>query len=263
MDMEAIDNTQPVESFDSAVDAATSDSPVQQTTGEEQTTESVSSDTVSQSDNKADEVEVRKQQPVNRQNNWNNGRRRIAHRESMRKRIAELQDQLAALKDKEDDYSLMRAEQISDRLSDMAAAESDAVADEWADRAEPFFGDKTGQFMSNVYRYADYVNNYEPSLQKYLPREYGPVLLQSWMHRMDNPSYRQEWLRMTQYEKEMVLDNNYNQIISYVRNAGQSQQQKKPANVPVPAGGRETPSSEPSSDFGIELGKAFARHKGR
>ena len=74
------------------------------------------------------------------------------------------------------------------------------------------------------------------------------------MKRMDQPQLRNEWLQMTNYEKDRVLDGFYTEIKRIIHGSGQKQ------NVPVPNGGRQTPSSEPTNDIGIELGRALARH---
>lgn len=199
--------------------------------------------------------------------NWNNGHRRIQQRQSMKARIKELEERLAQYEGKEDDYSRFQRQQLEDRIGDMNAMNADAEAEDFANRAAEFFDSDTPQFMQDVYRYAPYVNSNEPDLLKYTQRQYGPILLHEWMKRMDQPQLREQWLGMTTYEKSKVLDSFYNQIVSTVRQyQGQGQapgprQAPKPS-VPVPNGGRQTPGNEPTSDFGIELGKAFARHKG-
>ena len=196
------------------------------------------------------------------QRNWNNGRRRIQQRQSAKARIKELEERLAQYEGKTDDYSRFQAQQLQDRIGDMTAMNADAEANEFADEASKFFGEDTPSFMQDVYRYAPYVNQNEPDLLKYSRREYGPILLHEWMQRMDNPQLRAQWLNMTTFEKQKVLDNFYRQIDQVVNSYGK-QQQPKPANVPVPSGGRQSPSSEPSDDFGVEFGRAFNRHKGQ
>ena len=197
--------------------------------------------------------------------NWNNGHRRIQQRQSMKARIKELEERLAQYEGKEDDYSRFQRQQLEDRIGDMNAMNADAEAEDFANRAAEFFDSDTPQFMQSVYRYAPYVNSNEPDLLKYTQRQYGPILLHEWMKRMDQPQLREQWLGMTNYEKQRVLDSFYNQIVSTVRQyQGQApapKQAPKPS-VPVPNGGRQTPGNEPTSDFGIELGNAFARHKG-
>jgi hypothetical protein len=198
------------------------------------------------------------------QRNWNNGRRRIQQRQSAKARIKELEERLAQYEGKTDDYSRFQAQQLQDRIGDMTAMNADAEANEFADEASKFFGEDTPSFMQDVYRYAPYVNQNEPDLLKYSRREYGPILLHEWMQRMDNPQLRAQWLNMTTFEKQKVLDNFYRQIDQVVKSYGKQQpQQPKPANVPVPSGGRQSPSSEPSDDFGVEFGRAFNRHKGQ
>lgn len=199
------------------------------------------------------------------QNNWNNGQRRIRQRQSMRARIAELEQQLAQFKGKDDDESRFRAEMVQERLGDMQAMNADAEAEAFANRAEQWFGEDTEQFMSDTYRYAQYVNANEPDLLRYANREYGLILLHEWYKRMDNPTLRQQWLGMTSYEKGAVLNNFYNQIANIVAQAqkGNAQPAPKPQNVPVPNGGRQSAANGPTDDFGIALGEAMNKFKVR
>ena len=195
------------------------------------------------------------------QDNWNNGKRRIAQRQSAKARIRELEAQIAELQGKNDDYSRFKSEQIQDRIDDMRAIDADAEATAFADRASQWFGDDTDAFMQDTYRYAEYVNRNEPDLLRYSQREYGPILLHEWYKRMDNPTLRAQWLGFTVYEKGAVLNNLYQQITNAVQRA--KAPASTPKNVPAPAGGRETPAPTDGSDFGIALGEAFNRHKGR
>ena len=199
---------------------------------------------------------------VREQNNWNNGRRRIQQRQSMKARIRELEARLAQYEGKDDDQSKFYSEQIKDRIDDLHAMDADNDATALADHASQFFGEDTDAFMQNVYRYAEYVNNNEPDLLKYTQRQYGPILLHEWMQRMDNPNLRNQWFNMTMFEKSRTLDNLYNQIGSLIKKyneRGATAPAKQ--NVPVPAGGRQTPSPTPSDDFGIEFGNALNRHR--
>lgn len=199
------------------------------------------------------DAEVRKQ-------NWSNGQRRINQRQSLKARVRFLEEKLKQYEGKDDDYSKFQADNLQERIADMQAMDADAEANELYDRAEPWFGEDTQQFMQNVGRYAQYVNANEPDLLRYYQREYGPILLHEWMQRMDIPQAREQWLQLTTFEKQKVLDNFYTQIAQVISRykAGKT----KPQNVPVPSGGRQSPSSEPSDDFGVELGRAFNRHKG-
>lgn len=200
-----------------------------------------------------------------RQNNWNNGRRRIEQRQSAKARIRELEAEIAKLKGKDDDYSRFRTEQLQDRVGDMRAMAADAEATEFANRAAQWFGDETDQFMQDTYRYAQYVNNNEPDLLRYAQRDYGPILLHEWYKRMDNPVLREQWLGMTVYEKGSVLNNLYTQIANIVaqaQNGGANNTppaQPKPATVPVPNGGRQSAAAVPTDDFGVALQDAFNR----
>ena len=207
---------------------------------------------------------------IHRQNN-RNAQRRIRQRNATNKRIAELEAEIAKLKGKDDDYSKFRQQQLADRIGDMEAMSQDEQTNEFVDRASEFFGAETEQFMQDTYRYADYVNNNEPDLLLYAQREYGPILLHEWYKRMDNPTLRQQWLGMTRYEKNMVLHKYYTEIEKIVTayNSGKLQAPPKrdvppaPKTVPIPGGGRQTPSADPTDDFGIEFGKAEARHSRR
>lgn len=202
-----------------------------------------------------------------KQNNWSNGQRRIQQRQSLKARVKELEARLAEYEGKDDDYSKFQSQQLQDRIDDMNAISADAEANDFADHASQFFGDETPAFMSNVYRYARYVNANEPDLLRYTQREYGPILLHEWMQRMDNPQLRAQWLQMTAYEKGRVLDNFYKQIGQVISQYGKGQASAqaptaKPQNVPVPNGGRQSPGAPATDDFGIALGQAFNRHKG-
>lgn len=206
------------------------------------------------------DAEVRKQ-------NWSNGQRRINQRQSLKARVRFLEEKLKQYEGKDDDYSKFQADNLQERIEDMRAMDTDAEVNELYDRAEPWFGEDTEQFVQNVGRYAQYVNANEPDLLKYYQRDYGPILLHEWMKRMDIPQARTQWLQLTAFEKQKVLDNLYTQIAQVIKQYNdqskpQSQAGGTPQNVPVPSGGRQSPSSEPSDDFGVELGRAFSRHKG-
>lgn len=206
------------------------------------------------------------QEPVReqKQNNWSNGQRRIRQRQSLKARVKELEARLAGYEGKDDDYSKFQSQQLQDRIDDMNAISADAEANDFADHASQFFGDETPAFMSNVYRYARYVNANEPDLLRYTQREYGPILLHEWMQRMDNPQLRAQWLQMTAYEKGRVLDNFYKQIGQVISQYGKGQAptSARPQSVPVPNGGRQSPGAPTTDDFGIALGQALSRHKG-
>ena len=212
------------------------------------------------------EHEAPAQEPVReqKQNNWSNGQRRIQQRQSLKARIKELEARLAEYEGKDDDFSKFQSQQIQDRIDDMNAISADAEANDFADHASQFFGDETPAFMSNVYRYARYVNANEPDLLRYTQREYGPILLHEWMQRMDNPQLRAQWLQMTAYEKGRVLDNFYKQIGQVISQYGKGQAPApvRQQSVPVPNGGRQSPGAPAADDFGIALGQAFNRHKG-
>lgn len=185
--------------------------------------------------------------------NWNNAQRRIRSREASRRRIAELEQRLAQFEGKTDDMSKFHAQQLHDRIDDMTAMADD---DRWADfseRAYEELGDGAQQLLEQSDRYADYVNAREPDLVNYVNRPNGLRLYKAWCDRMDQPELRQQWLGMTRYEKNRVLDNFYRQL---------NATPKAKANVPVPAGGRETASDQPTDDFGIELNRSLNRHRG-
>lgn len=199
---------------------------------------------------------------VRAQSNWNNGRRRIQQRQGLKARIRELEQQLAKYEGKDDDQSRFYQGQIQDRIDDLNAMNADAEANDFANHAEQFFGEDTDAFMQSVYRYSQYVNENEPDLLKYTQREYGPILLHEWMQRMDNAQLRSQWLGMTAFEKQKVLDNLYRQIGEVIKNYNQGARQPvTPKQVPVPNGGRQSPGPEATDDFGIELGNSFSRHK--
>lgn len=202
---------------------------------------------------------------IHRQNN-RNAQRRIRQRNATNKRIAELQARIAELEGKDDDVSKFSRQQLEDRIGDMTAISQDDQTEAFRDAAYEFFGEETEQFMQDTYRYAEYVNNNEPDLLMYAQRQYGPILLHEWYKRMDNPQLRQQWLGFTRFEKNMVLNKYYNeitQIISAYKNGKMPTKQAPAKTVPVPNGGRQTPTNEPSDDFGVELQKAVGRHTQR
>ena len=218
-------------------------------------------------DDQSSNVTPSSEDDIHRQNN-RNAQRRIRQRNATNKRIAELEAEIAKLKGKDDDYSKFRQQQLADRIGDMEAMSQDEQTNEFVDRATEFFGAETEQFMQDTYRYAEYVNNNEPDLLLYAQRTYGPILLHEWYKRMDNPTLRQQWMGMTRYEKNMVLHKYYTEIEKIVTayNSGKLQappKQTQPKNVPIPGGGRQTPSTDPTDDFGVEFGKAEARHSRR
>lgn len=245
------------EQFSQPVETTTEPTVETNGTPETQPTETVSANTPSNQGGQDDAKEVRKQ-------NWSNGQRRINQRQSLKARVRQLEEKLKQYEGKDDDYSKFQANNLQERIDDMRAVDADAEVNELYDRAEPWFGEDTGTFMTNVSRYAEYVNANEPDLLRYYSREYGPILLHEWMKRMDIPQAREQWLQLTTFEKQRVLDNLYTQIAQVIKqyNGSTKQGGNKPQDVPVPTGGRQSPSSEPSDDFGIELGRAINRHKG-
>lgn len=186
--------------------------------------------------------------------NWNNAQRRIRSREASRRRIAELEQRLAQYEGKTDEASKLQAQQLHDRIDDMTALTDDDRWSDFSERAYSELGEQAQQLLEQSDRYADYVNAREPDLVQYVNRPNGMRLYKAWCDRMDQPELRRQWLEMTRFEKNRVLDNFYRQL-----NAT-----PKPAktNVPVPAGGRDTASDQPTDDFGVELARSFNRHRG-
>lgn len=225
----------------------------------EQVVEPNPQETVATPDKPSDEQSKKTENNINAQ-------RRIRNRNHTNRRIAELEAKIRELEGKDDDVSNFRREQLADRIGDMQAMSADEQTNEFVDRATEFFGEDTDKFMQDTYRYAAYVNENEPDLLLYAQREYGPVLLHEWYKRMDNPQLRQQWLQMTRYEKNVVLHKYYTDIQKIITayNSGKLQKPAAaptPKSVPVPGGGRQTPSADPTDDFGIEFARAEARHK--
>ena len=178
------------------MDELNEQTPSTETTATEQST--VQPDVTEQQQTAESTVDTQTQVREQKQNNWSNGQRRIQQRQSLKARVKELEARLAEYEGKDDDYSKFQSQQLQDRIDDMNAISADAEANDFADHASQFFGDETPAFMSNVYRYARYVNANEPDLLRYTQREYGPILLHEWMQRMDNPqtdwpSYQPVW----------------------------------------------------------------------
>lgn len=185
--------------------------------------------------------------------NWNNAQRRIRSREASRRRIAELEQRLAQYEGRDDEASKFHAQQLHDRIDDMNALTADDRWSDFSERAYAELGDSAQQLLEQSDRYADYVNAREPDLVNYVNRPNGMRLYKAWCDRMDQPELRQQWLGMTRFEKNRVLDNFYRQL--------NAPKQAK-ADVPVPAGGRDTASGQPVDDFGVELNRALNRHRG-
>lgn len=186
--------------------------------------------------------------------NWNNAQRRIRSREASRRRIAELEQRLAQYEGKTDEASKLQAQQLHDRIDDMTALTDDDRWSDFSERAYSELGDQAQQLLEQSDRYADYVNAREPDLVQYVNRPNGMRLYKAWCDRMDQPELRRQWLEMTRFEKNRVLDNFYRQLNAAPKSAK--------TNVPVPAGGRDTASDQPTDDFGVELARSFNRHRG-
>ena len=231
----------------------------------EQVEQPVTVETTSTPNEPTSEDKGTQQAPINekQQNNYI-AQRRIRQRNARNKRIAELEAELAKYKDKDDDFSKFQTTSLNDRIGDMRATMADEDVEDFRSHAESLLGDETEKFMQDTYRYADYVNKNEPDVLLYAQREYGPILLAEWYKRMDDPRLKSQWMRMTAYEKGMVLSKLYehitNVITTYNKNNG-APQAGKPQSVPIPGSGRQTPTSEPTDDFGIEFARAEARHK--
>ena len=194
------------------------------------------------------------------QNNYN-AQRRIRQRNVREKRIAELEAELAKYKDKDDDFSKFKQSTLNDRIGDMRATMADEDVEDFRSHAESLLGDETDKFMQDTYRYADYVNKNEPDVLLYAQREYGPILLAEWYKRMDNPQLNAQWKRMTAYEKGMVLNKLYDHIVNVISHYNKNGEGTQKQTVPIPGGGKQTPTNEPTDDFGIEFARAEARHK--
>lgn len=224
--------------------------------------------TPSETNPSSEEQHAAEEQPTVAQRNNANAQRRIRSRNAMSRRIAELEAEIDRLKGKDDDYSKFRTGQLTDRIDDMRAIQADDETNAFIENAQQWFGTDTEKFLQDTSRYANYVNNNEPDLLNYAQREYGPILLHEWYKRMDNPQLRNQWLQMTRYEKNMVLHKYYSEISKIVNavNSGTLKQpgaKPAPKDVPIPGSGRQTPSSEPSDDFGVELQRAMGRHTRR
>ena len=234
-------------------------------TSVEQNTETT---TPSEANPSGEEQQGSEEQITTAQRNNANAQRRIRSRNAMSRRIAELEAEIDRLKGKDDDYSKFRTGQLTDRIDDMRAIQADDETNAFIENAQQWFGDDTQKFLQDTSRYANYVNNNEPDLLNYAQREYGPILLHEWYKRMDNPQLREQWMQMTRYEKNMVLHRYYTDISKIVNavNSGAFRQpgaKPTPKDVPIPGSGRQTPSSEPSDDFGVELQRAMGRHSSR
>lgn len=221
--------------------------------------------TPSEANPSSEEQHATDDQPTVAQRNNANAQRRIRSRNAMSRRIAELEAEIDRLKGKDDDYSKFRTGQLTDRIDDMRAIQEDDETNSFIENAQQWFGEDTEKFLQDTSRYANYVNNNEPDLLNYAQREYGPILLHEWYKRMDNQQLRSQWLQMTRYEKNMVLHKYYTEIskiVTSVRN-GTIGAKPAPKDVPIPGSGRQSASSEPSDDFGVELQRAMERHKRR
>lgn len=230
----------------------------------EQEEQPVTVETTSTPNEPTSENKGTQQTPISekQQNNFN-AQRRIRQRNARNKRIAELEAELAKYKDKDDDFSKFQTTSLNNRIGDMRATMADEDVEDFRSHAESLLGDETEKFMQDTYRYADYVNKNEPDVLLYAQREYGPILLAEWYKRMDNPQLNAQWMRMTGYEKGMVLSKLYEHITNVIDHYNKNGEQPapQPQNVPIPGSGRQTQTNEPTDDFGIEFARAEARHK--
>ena len=221
--------------------------------------------TPSETNPSSEEQHAAEEQSTVAQRNNANAQRRLRSRNATSRRIAELEAEIDHLKGKDDDYSKFRTGQLTDRIDDMRAIQEDDETNTFIENAQQWFGEDTEKFLQDTSRYANYVNNNEPDLLNYAQREYGPIILHEWYKRMDNPQLRSQWLQMTRYGKYMVLHKYYTEIskiVTSVKN-GTVGGKPTPKDVPIPGSGRQSPSSEPSDDFGVELQRAMERHKRR
>lgn len=217
-----------------------------------------------------------------RTNNFRGAARRIRQRANdgqVQRRIDKLAREREELLRTGDEQAVILAHQKGSEIENLQALQADQVYEDWANRAYDCFGDSYKQFLDMSERYGDYVNANEPGLVTMIDRPYGLYLYADWMRQMESGDFRQRWVGMTQYEKEAVLNNVYQQIVAKAEGqavppqqaqtqggqatpqAPQSQtppQQKIP-DVPTPGSGRESNQFSSPNSFGEALNNALAK----
>lgn len=217
-----------------------------------------------------------------RTNNFHSAARRIRQRANdglVQRRIEKLAQEREELLKTGDEQSIVLAHQKGSEIENLQALQADQAYEQWADRAFECFGDSYKQFLDMSERYGEYVNKNEPGLVTMIDRPYGLYLYADWMRQMENGDFRTRWVGMTQFEKEAVLNNVYQQIVAKAEGPGVPQQQAQPQggqatpqapqsqtppqqkipDVPTPGSGRESNQFSSPNSFGEALNNALAK----
>lgn len=220
-----------------------------------------------------------------RDDNYRAASRRHRQRESAfrtNQRIQQLRSEQQELLRTGDEQSIMLAHQKGSEIDNLEALQADAEYRDFSNRAAECFGDRYEEFLDRSEKFAEYVNRNEPGLVKYIDRDYGLFVYDSWMQQMQNTNFREQWAGLTNYEKEGVLNSIYKQILNFAKNggkptapqgsnvaaqpsggaqttAGNGTTPASPANVPIPGSGRESNIIPQPDNFGQALANAAAR----
>lgn len=213
--------------------------------------------------------------------NYRNASRRLDRKHELGRtnavaqRINQLEQEIAQLRESNDESSMGLAQQKAEHLQDLLSLQASQRYQDWSDKAFDNFGDDADNFLNLSEKWGNYVNQNEPELAKMIHRKYGQQLYYAWLERMENPETRSQWAEMTRYERSRVLSDFYKKIENHFN--GQDAQQQAPTqvpqgqnpepqgqpsqqvDVPVPGGGRNTSTLPPTNNFGLALQNAMNR----
>lgn len=162
---------------------------------------------------------------------------------------------------------------------------------EWQREAyEMFTPEDAQQFLADSQKYADWINENEPELSKYINRPYGRYLLKGWFDKVaKNPELADKWEAMNPYQKYQMLEKHYRELEKFGEDyaagraqigvqgqqnqqpnqqqtggAQQTQQQSQvpqPKDIPVPGSGRNTDTEPPGDNIDLLIDRAMQKRK--
>lgn len=167
-----------------------------------------------------------------------------------------------------------------DQIKELALAEQTRLQNEFIEECYNIFQDEAtvNEFVSDVKRYSDWINQREPQLTEYIRKPYGKLLLKGWLDKIaKNPQAADWWQSLTPFEKYKQLDRYYKEFSDFIEKGvapnGATQQantqptQTQPQNqtppqvatpnAPVPGSGRNTNNMPPTNNFSLELERAM------
>lgn len=167
-----------------------------------------------------------------------------------------------------------------DQIKELALAEQTRLQNEFIEECYNIFQDEAtvNEFVSDVKRYSDWINQREPQLTEYIKKPYGKLLLKGWLDKIaKNPQAADWWQSLTPFEKYKQLDRYYKEFSDFIEkgvtpngatqqpNTQQTQPQPQnqtppqvaTPNAPVPGSGRNTNNMPPTNNFSLELERAM------